>query len=193
VLGLTGGVGMGKSTCSQLLLERGIPVVDTDELARQLVEPGAPALAEVQKTFGADLIDAQGRLRRGELARRAFADPATRQQLEAILHPRIRRLWREQVEQRRPEGHRFFVVAIPLLFETQAETDVDTTLCIACSAATQQARLAPRGWSSQQIQQRIQAQLPIEEKMGRADFVIWTEAGLDVHASQLDRILAALG
>jgi dephospho-CoA kinase len=183
---------MGKSTCSQLLRERRIPVTDTDDLARQLVEPGEPALAEVRNAFGTDLIDAQGRLRRDELARRAFADPATRKQLEAILHPRIRRLWRAQVEERRSEGHRFFAVAIPLLFETQAEKDLDATVCVACSAAAQQARLAPRGWSPEQVRQRIQAQLPIEEKMTRADFVIWTEAGLDVHASQLDRILASL-
>src|ERR1035441_6505066 len=98
VLGLTGGVGMGKSTSAQLLRDRGVRVVDTDDLARQVVEPGQPALAEVLAVFGPEIVGPDGRLRRNELARLVFADPAARRQLEAILHPRIRVLWRAQVE-----------------------------------------------------------------------------------------------
>src|SRR5437870_9113416 len=88
---------MGKSTAAELLRQRGVSVVDTDLLARQVVEPGQPALAEVQQIFGPDIVAPDGRLRRDELARIVFADPVVRQKLEAILHPRIRALWRDQV------------------------------------------------------------------------------------------------
>ena len=193
VLGLTGGIGMGKSASAQLLRSRGVPGVDTDELARQLVEPGQPALAEVLAAFGPQLAGPDDQLRRDELARRVFADPAARQRLEGILHPRIRALWRAQVESWRAEGRPLSVVVIPLLFETKAEAEVDATVCVACSAATQQQRLQARGWSPEQIEQRLQAQWPVEKKMAAADYVVWTEADLAVHAAQIDRILRRLG
>jgi len=189
LLGLTGGIGMGKSTSDKLLRDRGVAVVDTDLLARQIVEPGQPALAEVQHAFGRQIVGSDGRLRRDELARRVFADPAARNELEAILHPRIRQLWRAQVEAWRAESRPLAAVVIPLLFETKAETDFDATICVACSAPTQRERLLARGWSDEQIAQRLSAQWPPEKKMAKADYVIWTEAGLDVHATQLDRIL----
>jgi len=88
VCGLTGGVGMGKSTAAQFLRERGARVVDADELAYQLVQPGQPALAEIRKAFGRDIVAPDGRLRRDELAQIVFTDPAARKKLEAILHPR---------------------------------------------------------------------------------------------------------
>jgi len=193
VLGLTGGMGMGKSTSARLFRARGVPVVDTDDLARQVVEPGQPALAEVLAAFGPQFAGPDGQLRRDELARRVFADPAARRRLEAILHPRIRALWRAQVETWRTQGRPVSVVVIPLLFETKAETVVDATICVACSAATQQQRLRARSWSTEEIQQRLQAQLPVEKKMEQADYLIWTEAGLDVHAAQIERILGLLG
>ena len=189
VLGLTGGVGMGKSASAQLLRSRAVPVVDTDDLARQVVEPGQPALAEVREAFGDGVVGPDGQLRRDELARRVFADASARKLLEDILHPRIRALWRAQMERWRTEGHPLAVVVIPLLFETRAEAELDATICVACSTATQHERLRARGWPPDQIQQRVQAQLPIEQKMARADYVVWTEAGLDVHAAQLDRIV----
>jgi dephospho-CoA kinase len=189
VLGLTGGIGMGKSASAQLFRARGVPVVDTDELARQVVEPGQPALVEVLAAFGPQYAGPDGQLRRGELARRVFADSAARQRLEQILHPRIRVLWRAQVETWRAEGHPLAVVVIPLLFETKAEAELDATICVACSAATQQQRLRARGWSIEQIQQRLQAQWPVETKIQRADYLVWTEAGLNVHAAQIERIL----
>ncbi len=192
VLGLTGGIGMGKSAATQLFRERGVPVVDTDDLARQVVETGRPALVEVLAAFGPQMAGPNGQLRRDELARRVFADPAARRQLEDILHPRIRALWRAQVESWRAEGRPLAIVVIPLLFETKAETELDGTICVACSRATQQQRLRARGWSSEQIEQRLQAQWPVETKMARADYLIWTEAGLDVHAAQLERILRSV-
>jgi dephospho-CoA kinase len=192
VLGLTGGIGMGKSASAQLLRARGVPVVDTDDLARQVVEPGQPALAEVMAAFGPQFAAPDGHLRRDELARRVFSDPAARQRLEEILHPRIRALWRAQVETWRAEGRPLGVVVIPLLFETKAEADLDATICVACSAATQQQRLRARGWSTEQIQQRLQAQWPVETKIERADYLVWTEASLDTHAAQIERILSLL-
>lgn len=191
-LGLTGGVGMGKSACAQLLGARRVPVVDTDELARQVVEPGQPALAEVRQAFGAKIIGPDGRLCRDALAHQVFADPAARLRLEAILHPPIRRLWRAWMEAWRVEGQPLAVVVIPLLFETRAEEELDATLCVACSAATQRARLLARGWSEDQLAQRLAAQWPIERKLSLARYVIWTEATLEVHAAQLDRILRRL-
>ena len=192
-LGLTGGVGMGKSACAQLFSARGVPVIDTDELARQVVEPGEPGFAEVARAFGEEIIGPDGRLRRQELARRVFADPAKRKQLEAILHPRIRTLWLSQLQQWQHDGRPLGVVVIPLLFETGAEGELDAVICIACSSKTQQQRLRTRGWSPEQIQQRISAQWPVETKMLKSDFVIWTEADLPVHAGQLERILSSLG
>jgi dephospho-CoA kinase len=192
VLGLTGGIGMGKSASAQLLRGRGVPVVDTDDLARQVVEPGQPALAEIVAAFGPQIVGPDGRLRRAELARRVFADPAARRRLETILHPRIRVLWRAQVETWRSEGHPLVVVVIPLLFEIKAEAELNATICVACSAATQQQRLRARGWPPEQIEQRLQAQWPVETKIARADYLVWTEADLDVHAAQIERILRRL-
>lgn len=192
LLGVTGGLGMGKSTVADLLAARGWPVVDADVLARQVVEPGQPALEEIVGLFGREILDPHGRLRRDEVARRVFSDEALRRRLEAITHPRIRQLWRAQVEawrhQQRPGG----VLVIPLLFEVGAEAEVDAVVCVACSAQTQRQRLRARGWSDLQIAQRRAAQMPIEQKLARADFVIWTEGELELTARQLDRILARL-
>ena len=191
-IGLTGGIGMGKSTAASLLKERGLPVIDTDLLARELVEPGQPAWEEIRRLFGSDILDANGQLRRSELGRRDFSDPARRKQLEAILHPRIRQRWLAQVEVWRAEKQSSCVVVIPLLFETHAAASFDTIICIACSPASQRERLLARGWSIEQLEQRLQAQWPIEKKIALAHFIIWTEAGLDVHVQQVERILQAM-
>ena len=193
LLGLTGGVGMGKSVCAHLLQSRGIPVVDTDDLARKVVEPGQPALAEVARVFGPEIIDDGGQLRRDVLARRVFADPNARKQLERILHPPIRQLWLDQAKAWRTQGRPFGAVAIPLLFETEAQKELDAVICVACSAATQAVRLQARGWTSEHIEQRIRAQLPIEEKIAKSNYVIWTEMSLEIHEAQLDRILSQEG
>jgi dephospho-CoA kinase len=92
----------------------------------------------------------------------------------------------------RSEGRPVTAVIIPLLYETHAETDFDAIICVACSSTTQRQRLRARGWPSEQIEQRIQAQLPVEHKIARADYLIWTDCSLDIHASQLDCILRSL-
>ena len=202
VCGLTGGVGMGKSTAAQCLRQHGAQVVDTDELARQLVAPGQPALMEIRAVFGKSIVAPDGELRRDELAQIVFTDPAARKKLEAILHPRIRECWLARVETWRAapkcrEGWRgenrpLAVVVIPLLFETQAESQFDKIICVACSAATQRERLLARGWTPAQIQQRLAAQWPIEQKIARADFVVWTEGAPDTCAQQIERITARM-
>ncbi|MGA2683917.1 MAG: dephospho-CoA kinase [Verrucomicrobiota bacterium] len=189
VFGLTGGIGMGKSVAARFLEDRGVQVVDTDTLARQLVEPGQPALAEIQKVFGQNVVAPDGQLRRDALAQIVFTDPATRRKLESILHPRIRECWLAQVETWRKENHALAVVVIPLLFETNAESHFDKTVCVACSAANQRRRLLERGWTPDQIQQRVAAQWPIGQKIARADFVIWTDGSLEVLSQQIERIL----
>ena len=212
VCGLTGGVGMGKSTAARFLHERGVPVVDVDDIARQLVRPGRPALVEIQSAFGRKIIGPAGELNRAGLARIVFQDAGARKKLEAILHPPIRERWLAQIEAWRaaPEqpaatvrehggsgggrgnDHPLAVVVIPLLFETQAESHFDKIICVACSAAAQRERLLTRGWTLEQIGQRIAAQMPAEQKIARADFVVWTDGVLEVHARQIDEIMAKL-
>ena len=192
VCGLTGGVGMGKSTAAEFLRTRGVQMVDTDELARQLVQSGQPALTEIQTEFGKNIVASDGRLRREELAEIIFADADARKKLETILHPRIRECWLAQVEIWRKESRALAVVVIPLLFETRAESHFDKIICVACSAPAQRERLLARGWTPEQIQQRLAAQWPVEQKISRADFVVWTDGALDAHAQQLERIFVKL-
>jgi dephospho-CoA kinase len=190
--GLTGGVGMGKSTAAGFFLQQGARIIDTDDLARELVQPGQPALAEIQNHFGAALIAPDGALRRAELARLVFARSTVRRQLEAILHPRIRAAWLAQVESWKTEGVPLALVVIPLLFETQAEAHFEKIICVACSPSTQRERLAARGWSAEQIGQRIAAQWPVEQKIARAHHVLWTEGTKDSSAQQVVRIFERL-
>ena len=190
--GLTGGVGMGKSTAAGFFSELGARIVDTDDLAHELVEPGQPALAEIQVEFGAGLIAADGRLRRDELARIVFSDGDARKKLEAILHPRIRDRWQKQVEAWRKENCRVAMVAIPLLFETGAEKEFDKIICVACSPAGQRERLRGRGWPADQIEGRIASQLPAEQKMARSHYVIWTEGSLESHRRQARKVFQKL-
>jgi len=184
-LGLTGGIGMGKTTAAELLAARGVPVVDSDILARELVEPGQPALAEIRAAFGEGMVGPDGRLRREELARHVFPDAARRRQLEAILHPRIRDRWQAQLAAWRAEGRPVAVSVIPLLFETGAEAQFDEIVCVACTAATQLARLRARGWTEEQIALRLAAQWPVQKKIERSHHVLWTEGDRSALAAQL--------
>jgi dephospho-CoA kinase len=192
LLGLTGGVGMGKSTVAEYFCKYGAQVVDTDELAHQLVEPGQSALAEIQAVFGNIIVAPDGQLRRQELAQIVFTNATARKKLEAILHPRIRERWLAQIEIWRNEGCELAVVVIPLLFETSAEPEFDKTVCVACSAASQRERLLKRGWTPDEISRRITSQLPIEQKIAQADFVVWTDGTLESTAEQVGRIVSRL-
>jgi dephospho-CoA kinase len=192
VIGLTGGIGMGKSTAAEFWRGQGLPVVDTDEVAREVVAPGAPAWEEIRAVFGPEYVRADGTLDRSALAERVFRDSAARRSLEAITHPRIRERWRAWMEQRQRDGLEQAVVVIPLLFETGAERDVDVTVCVACLAVTQRERLRQRGWTDTQIDQRVAAQWSIEEKMRRSDYVVWNEGPIACAHVQLNRILRSI-
>lgn len=189
--GITGGVGMGKSTVAGLLAQRGVAVVDTDQLARDMVRPGEPALAEIRMAFGPDVFGASGALNREALAAVVFQSDKARRELEAILHPRIQKLWQSQLAAWRNEGRAQTAVVIPLLFETGVASAFDVVVCLACSATTQQERLAARGWTPEQIQQRNSAQMPVTEKMARAQRIIWSEGDLVTLARQCDRVFSA--
>jgi dephospho-CoA kinase len=188
LFGLTGGIGTGKSTAAEFLARRGLPVIDTDAIARELTEPNLPALAEIVSAFGPEMLDREGRLRRQALADVVFSSPEKLKQLEAILHPRIRERWVALTEDWRRQDKAAAVVVIPLLFETNAQSHFDAVICTACSSATQHERLQKRAWSESQIQQRLSAQWPLEKKMAASNYVIWTEGDLLVHERQLARL-----
>jgi len=185
-------MGMGKSTAAQVLRQLGIMVVDTDHLARKLVEPGQPAIDEIRKTFGPQVI-LDGRLNRSAMAGIVFHDLQARRTLENILHPRIRKLWKAEVAVQEPKGMPIIAVDIPLLFETNSESEFDAIVCVACSAFTQMQRLQERGWSVEHIQQRMEAQWPIEKKMSLATYVMWTEGSMDTYKAQWTEILIHAG
>ena len=191
-LGITGGLGTGKSALAELLVKKGLPVLDTDELARQFTQPGQPMLRQIAEMFGAELLDEQGALRRGALALRVFGDADERKKLEQLLHPPIREAWLRQLGARQLTGKPIGVVIIPLLYETQCEGEFDRVICAGCSAATQRTRLSERGWSDAQIDGRLAAQLPLKSKLERADFVVWTEGTMAVTEAQLDTVLGRL-
>jgi dephospho-CoA kinase len=189
LIGITGGIAMGKSTAAFFLRQLGVAVIDTDDIARRLVEPGQPALAEIVERFSSAVLLPDGRLNRGQLARRVFARASARSDLEAILHPRIRAVWTAEAElwrkARRPCG----AVIIPLLFETGGEALFDAIVCVACSPETQARRLSGRGWDAAQCRQRLKAQWPVNKKIAGSDFVVWTGTTLEIHAAQLDKII----
>ena len=183
---------MGKSTVAEYLSNRGEFVIDTDLVARQLVEPGSSALHEIVQAFGTHVIGQDGRLDRTALAEVVFNSDQRREALEAILHPRIREAWKDWAAKRSLEGARRAVVVIPLLFETGAEKELDLTICVACSEKSQRERLRARGWHDPEIDRRKAAQRPIREKMDRADRVIWSEAAVEVTQMQVARVFDSL-
>ena len=160
---------------------------------RVATRPARPAgIGGNPKCVWEHLLASDGSLKRDELARIVFASEAGRKKLEAILHPRIREFWLAQIETWRRENCALALVVIPLLFETGAEPHFDKILCAACSPAAQHERLAARGWSAEQIRQRIAAQLPVEQKIARSHYVLWTEGALTSHARQVGLVLARI-
>lgn len=184
---------MGKSTAADILARLGLPVLDTDLVARDVVAPGTPALSEIRQTFGPEVLQPDGTLDRARLASVVFGQPALRTRLEGILHPRIRAVWQGQLEAWASAGHAAGAVVIPLLFETTVESRFDAVVCLACSATTQRRRLSARGWTDAQIDGRLAAQLPVAEKILRAAHVIWTEPPPAVHEDQWRCLLRRRG
>ena len=191
-LGITGGVGMGKSMASKLLYERGFKVTDSDEIARALVEPGKPALEEIVKAFGPEVLMDNGELNRKKVSELVFSDTSMRIILEGILHPVIRKIWQHSLNVWAAQNEKLGVVVIPLLYEKAYEMHFDKVVCLACSEQVQRDRLCQRGWSDLEIDRRIKAQLLTEEKKRRADYVVWTDGPIDKHAKQWDELVSYL-
>ena len=190
VLGLTGGVGMGKSTAARLLKKVGLPVVDSDDLALEAVQPGTEGLAEIADEFGEGFLKADGSLDRDKMASKVFQDEAARKRLEAIIHPRVRIVWEKQIDQWREQKRPVGVVGIPLLFEVDLQDSFDAVLCVACTANTQRARLRERNWDDAQITARIAVQMDITQKMDLADHVLWNEGAPELLMDQMKEILS---
>ncbi len=182
---------MGKSTAAELLAERGAKVSDSDALARELVEPSQPALTEIVEEFGGDVLREDGSLDRAKVGELVFGDSAAREKLEGILHPRIREVWLARLDGWAADGERLVVAVIPLLFETRAQTSFDRIVCVVCSPEAQHKRLRARLWTDEMIENRNAAQLAINEKMMRADHVVWTDGTIEAHAAQWDALLSS--
>ena len=188
VLGLTGGIGSGKSKVAQMFAQLGAVVVDADQVAREIVEPGQPALQEIAATFGPDVLLPDGRLDRPKLAGIIFADPAERAKLDAITHPRIRARMDEEIEARR-SGPGVLLVDIPLLYENDRLNTVEKVIVVWVDPRTQLRRLSQRGGlSAEAARQRISAQMPLDAKRARADHVIDNSGGLEDTRRQVEAI-----
>lgn len=175
LIGLTGGIGSGKSTVAAMLAELGAAVVDADAIAREVVEPGEPALASIVAAFGSGVLDEHGRLDRRRLGRLVFRDPEARRRLEAIVHPAVRARTRERIRRFAEEGrHPAIVWDVPLLFEVGADRLVDEVWVVVAPREERLARLRRRDpdLSPEELERRMAAQMPLEEKAARADVVI---------------------
>jgi dephospho-CoA kinase len=170
IVGLTGGIASGKSTVARLFAARGVPVVDLDAVARELVAPGTPLLAAVIGRFGPDVRAADGSLDRRALRRRVFADPAERRELEAMLHPAI---FRRAAELVAAAPGPYQIVVNPLLAQTEALGRYDRVLVVDCDEALQRARLAQRdGATAEEIARMLAAQSSRAQRLALADDVI---------------------
>jgi dephospho-CoA kinase len=175
-IGLTGGVASGKSTVAEMFAELGVPVVDTDVIAREVVEPGTPALDEIRETFGDEVIAADGSLDRTAMRGIVFADDAAREALEAIVHPRIRA---ETIAQATAAGGEYQLIVVPLLVESPLRSFVDRVLVVDCSEETQVIRLLARDAGSDgQARRMLAAQASREARLAIADDVIGNEGDL---------------
>ena len=186
-VGLTGGIGAGKSTVAEWFRVHQVPVLDTDDVAREQVAPGQPALTEITDRFGPGCLKTDGSLDRAVLARLVFQSSEARRDLESILHPRIQRVWTEKLAAWQSGGERMGVVVIPLLFEKGYPSFFDTILAVGCSTVTQRIRLRASGWTETEIDSRIAAQWPMTAKLEAAHCVLWNEGTLHCLHAQLER------
>jgi dephospho-CoA kinase len=190
---LTGGIGTGKSYVAARLATAGVPVVDADRLAREAVAPGTPALAAIAARFGPAVLDERGALRRDGLAAIVFADARAREDLEAIVHPAVRRAIDRFFAALPPETP-FAVADIPLLFETGRAADFDAVIVAGCPPEMQVSRVMARdGATEAQVRRRMAAQLPIADKVARADYVVDTSGSFADTDAVVDRLLVDLG
>jgi dephospho-CoA kinase len=193
VVGLTGGIGTGKSTVARMLAELGAVVIDSDAIVHELQAPGTPLLAEIAAAFGSELLRADGSLDRAALGARVFADPEARARLNALVHPAVGRESLRRLEAARASGAALVVVDIPLLFETRvhgtaSRANLGSELVIVVYAPRElqiERQLARNGYDRAEAERRVGAQLPIEEKRRLADHVIDNSGSLEATRTQV--------
>ena len=191
IIGVTGGIASGKSTVAQAFAALGAPWVDADDVAREIVEPGEPALAEIAERHGERVLQADGSLDRRALREIVFAEPDERRWLESVTHPRIRQRIIAHLERLQAEGAPYVLLVSPLLFESGQSEMVDRCLVIDIPESLQIARTAARdGVDEAQARAIIAAQMPRSERLARADDVIDNSGGesdLATQVAELDR------
>lgn len=189
ILGITGGMGCGKSAAASMFERAGFQRIDSDALVREQVLMRPEVGAQLRRRFGDALMATDGTVDRAALARRVFADDAERLWLEALTHPLLFGLWRQALATA-PAGD--WVVEVPLLFEKNLENWFDFTLCVACAPAQQLARLEQRGLPHALAGQRISKQLPLARKIELADFVLWNDGTVQFLQDQVNALIHAL-
>ncbi len=196
-LGLTGGIGSGKSTVAAQLGLRGAAVIDADQISRSLTAPEGAALPEIARVFGPELIDASGALDRTRMRELVFQQPSARQQLEAIVHPLVAQQTSRQVEQATVAGCRLIVHDIPLLVESgRWPAMLDAVLVVDCRTETQIARVIARnGLQREAVQAIISAQATRAARLAAADWVLYNDEAMTIEALRActDRISAWFG
>lgn len=187
LIGLTGGIATGKSTVDAMLAERGAAIVDADELAREVVLPGTPGLDAVVQRFGPGVLQSGGTLDRAALGAIVFADSAARKDLERITHPRIADLMQQRIAEGFARDVPAVIVDIPLLFENHREDMFEGVLLVWAPEAVQLQRMRERdGIDGEAAQQRLSAQMPIDEKRALATWVIDNSGSLSETKRQVD-------
>jgi dephospho-CoA kinase len=191
VLGLTGGIASGKSVVAEVFQSLGAEVVSADDLAREVVRPGSPTLARIVERFGAEVLRKDGELNRPYLAEKIFSDPQARKELDHITHPAIADLARQRFEDFAREGARIVVYDAPLLYEAGADAQVDGVVVVAVDDATQLRRLMLRdGLDPLAARARMAAQMPMVQKIARADYVIDNNGSLEATRQQVVALMA---
>jgi len=190
VIGLTGGIATGKSTVSQILAEMGLPIIDADLIAREVVEPGKPAYREIVRHFGREIINPDGTINRKLLGRLVFADPSSRQRLNEITHPRIIEETKRRLQHLREMGAEVAVLDAPLLIEANIHHLVDEVWVVTCPRKMQIKRLQERdNLSLPEAEARIRAQMPLEEKIRYAHRIIDNSGDIAATRRQVQEIL----
>jgi dephospho-CoA kinase len=187
-IGLTGGIGSGKSTVSALLSARGAVIVDADRIAREVVEPGTPGLAAIVEAFGGEVLSADGSLDRAALAAVVFADPEARRRLDGIVHPLVRARGVELAGAAPPDA--VVVHDVPLLVETGQASSYDLVLVVEADPATRVSRLVQRGLTAEDARARMAAQASDEQRRAVADVVLDNSGTQEQLAEQVDRFWA---
>ncbi len=193
IIGLTGGIASGKSTIASFFKDEGIPVIETDQIAKTILQPGSDAFNEVVKHFGEEILLSEGIINRKALGERIFKDEHERDILNQIVHPEVRIITQSKADVLKKEGHAIIVIDVPLLFEAGFDQDVDQTLVISVPKDIQIERLMARdGIEKAYALKKINAQMPLKEKRKRADFVIDNRGSILDTKNQFNEVLKAL-